>query len=96
MSINLHLKAVAKEPVFLDDNEDPTNVMVCFLYQTPSSVSWAAVTEGADPYQVYADWMLSSCPSEDDVEWAQNHLKEVRYFLELAKEKGASVEWFAV
>ena len=99
MSINLFLKATAKEPVFFDEDMNPTDTMECFLYQTPTSISYAAVAEGADPYQVYADWVLSLInfnPNPNYREWALEHLEQVRSFLELAREKGATIEWYCM
>lgn len=97
MSMNLFLEATSEEPVFFDDDMNPVKKMECSLWQTPTSISYAAVAEDADPYQVYEDWVLSLIdpnPNPNYREWALEHLEQVRAFLELAREKGATIEWY--
>ena len=78
MSMNLHVEAVCGK------------VRQGFpLNQTPNDISYAAIEKGANPKQVYSDYIRQF---DDDKDFVVHHLKALADFLE--EHSDVQVNWF--
>ena len=92
MSMNLHLQAKAKVKFVTTGKEHTVRDLYQTLFQTPTKVTYD-ILEQTDVFESYKKYVSDVC---DDKEYAQEHIENVKEWIDAHMTDGYTIEFFAM